>query len=667
MAVSTVYHHQPADADRVTVEKVRFDYVRTLTDLYIENMLRPFAAFLHSVGMTLRAEISYGLPFELTRPGPEVDGIETESLEFGSQIDAYRLLAGPAHLFGKQYSSETGATTRNHMLDHRFYDQIIATQLAAGITKTVLHGWASPAGAEGSTRWPGHEGMWPRFSERFDTRQPGSEFYPLWNAAVGRLQYALRRGRPRIDIGILRTDHFTDNLIGITLVGPDGERIPDEVAYGTMWMRDRENQWWQDLSMQDAGFTYEFFDGSLLLRDDVTFDDGSALVQPDGPGYSALVVYQSELDADVAAHLLAWADRGLRLVLVDGVRELEFLQAGRHRVHERAAVRTPGLDGRDDELTATMAALRERPSVVAVDSPTGVVAALESLGVTGRARFVTDDRAVLTHLREDGDLLVLYAYHFLYESDEATTVRVRLPGRGAAHRLDVWSGALLPHRGTSADGEHTVVEITLAPGEVAVVVLDRSAAPADVPPAAERVVTELTDWSAVVESWDEGEPEVISEDRGLGYVTREVRPATAVTRIDVGPTELRPWAELDGVGHEVSGVAEYRHDGRGPGDRGRCALPARPRLDLGRARVRARRDRADPRLRHLPPGRRRDRRPARGRGRGGGADVELAEQPAARAWLLRPRPGHRGPHAGWWTGCSRPWSASTGCSGRCDC
>ena len=68
-ASTTSYHHQPSEAHRVTVEKVRFDYVRTLTDLYIENMLRPFAAFLHDNGITLRAEISYGLPFELTRPG----------------------------------------------------------------------------------------------------------------------------------------------------------------------------------------------------------------------------------------------------------------------------------------------------------------------------------------------------------------------------------------------------------------------------------------------------------------------------------------------------------------------------------------------------------------------------------------------------------------------
>ncbi|WP_203580856.1 glycosyl hydrolase [Microbacterium hibisci] len=555
MAVSTVYHHEPVDeADRLTVEKVRFDYARTLTDLYIENMLRPFAAFLHGVGMTLRAEISYGLPFELTRPGPEVDGIETESLEFGSQIDAYRLMAGPAHLFGKQYSSETGATTRNHMLDHRFYDQIIATQLAAGITKTVLHGWASPAGAEGVTEWPGHEGMWPMFSERFDTRQPGSEFYPLWTAAIGRLQYALRHGQPRIDVGILRTDHFTDNLIGVSLTAPDGERIPDEVAYGTMWMRDRENHWWQDLGMQDAGITYEFFDGSLLLRDDVSFDGDE--VQPDGPGYRALIVYQSTLDADVAAHLRGWVERGLRLVIVDGARELESLRDGRFRTHERAASATPGLDGRDDELAAIMTELRRMPGV-RVAAPSGVVAALDELGAGGRARFETDDTHVLTHLREGDDLTVVYAYHFLYETAEPTTVRVSLEGIGSAHRLDPWTGELRPHRGTRSDGGRTIVELALAPGEVAIVVLDRTTDAADSASPALTEVARADAWRLVVESWDAGEPEVLTEDRGLGYVSREVRPTTAVTRLDAGEVTLTPWSGIAAVGPEVSGVGEY--------------------------------------------------------------------------------------------------------------
>jgi hypothetical protein len=556
MAVDTVYHNEPLDEHRVTVEKVRFDYVRTLTDLYIENMLRPFATFLHDNQMTLRAEISYGLPFELTRPGPEVDGIETESLEFASQIDAYRLMAGPAHLFGKQYSSETGATTRNHILDHRFYDQIIATQLAAGITKTVLHGWASTAGAEGVTKWPGHEGMWPMFSERFDTRQPACEFYPLWNAALGRYQAVLRQGKPRIDVGILRTDHFTDNMSGIGFLGEDGTRTPDEEAYGRHWMRNRENHWWQDLGMQDAGWTYEFFDGSLLLHDDVSFSDG--VVQPNGPGYQALIVYQSELDPDAAAKVLEWAREGLKVLVVHGARELKLLMKGLHTTHQRAAARTPGLDGRDQELGTTLKELLALPTVVAIDDPTRTVDALRKLGVAGRAEFTSENRSILSHLREDGNLLNLYLYHFLYETQEAVEVEVALAGVGAVHRIDGWTGATHPHSGVRQDGARTILTLTLAPGETALLTLDRSATTAPESPASSReTVADLSEWRVAVESWDAGELQLITEDRGLGYETREVRPTTAVTRIEAGTTTLRPWKDIAEVGPEVSGVGEY--------------------------------------------------------------------------------------------------------------
>src|SRR4051812_44275277 len=141
----------------------------------------------------------------------------------------------------------------------------------------------------------------------------------------------------------------------MALLDDDGRRIPDEDAYGRRWMRNRENHWWQDLGMQDAGWTYEFFDGSLLLHDDVSFADG--LVQPNGPGYQALIIYQSELDPDAAAKVLDWARQGLRVLIVHGARELVLLTQGRYRTHDRAAARTPGLDGRDDELATTMAEL----------------------------------------------------------------------------------------------------------------------------------------------------------------------------------------------------------------------------------------------------------------------------------------------------------------------
>lgn len=288
-ACSGVYLYEPSPDKKSIIEKVRFDLAKTFTDLYIENMLAPLSAFVHHNGMTLRAEISYGCPFELTRPAQYVDGLETESLEFAAQIDAYRLMGGAAHLLGKQYSSETGATSRNFMLPHRFYDQIINTQLAAGITKTVLHGWASMSGAPG-TVWPGHEGMWAMWSERFDTRQPSAQFYPLWTKSLAQRQLLLRRGRPRIDIGILRTDHATDNLIMGGMRDSDGYRVGEEDVYGKWWMRNRQNLWWSDMGLQDAGWTYEFFDGTLLKEDMYALDGSVGF-----PGYQALIVYQDTM------------------------------------------------------------------------------------------------------------------------------------------------------------------------------------------------------------------------------------------------------------------------------------------------------------------------------------------------------------------------------------
>ena len=103
-----------------------------------------------------------------------------------------------------------------------------------------------------------------------------------------------------------------------------------------------------------------------------------------------------------------------------------------------------------------------------------------------------------------------------------------------------------------------VVTLTLAPGETALLTLDRSAGPAaDSAPARHETIAEIDVWSTVVESWDAGELQLITEDRGLGYVTREVRPTTAIERLQADTGPLRPWADITEVGPEVSGIGEY--------------------------------------------------------------------------------------------------------------
>ena len=89
-------------------------------------------------------------------------------------------MLGAAHIFGKVFSSETGATFLNYVMGLDFYTQIIYSQFAVGVSRTVLHGYSSICGSEQDTYWPGHEGMWPIFSERFGCRQPAYQHYNDW-------------------------------------------------------------------------------------------------------------------------------------------------------------------------------------------------------------------------------------------------------------------------------------------------------------------------------------------------------------------------------------------------------------------------------------------------------------------------------------------------------
>ena len=60
-----------------------------------------------------------------------------------------------------------------------------------------------------------------------------------------------------------------------------------------------------------------------------------------------------------------------------------------------------------------------------------------------------------------------------------------------------------------------------------------------------------------VESWDAGDKVEITEDRGLGYVTREIYYDTNKTMLDAGEVKLKPWKDIPAVGPEVSGVGFY--------------------------------------------------------------------------------------------------------------
>ena len=460
-----VYHYGCEEA--LFIEKLHNDLYQTMTDLYMENMLRPMQEWLHSHGMTLRAEISYGLPFEISQPGKYVDGIETESLEFGSQIESYRNLAGPAHVYNRLYSSETGATVMNYMCGLEFYTQIIYTQFAAGIAKTVLHGYSSIAGSEASTYWPGHEGMWPIFSERFGERQPSFCHYKEWTAMIARYQMVLRQGQPQMDLAILRFDYNFNNAIAV------GGRVDEKELYEHGLMRANEGLYWQDSSLQNAGYTWDYFAPQLLEEPFMTCENG--VLQPQGPSYQAVVLYQEALPVESARRLLVLAKAGLPVVFVNGVTE-NVRPGGITKTHRQAASMTPFLDGRDEELAQLVAVIKALPNVREIDAQPQMREALEALGVRPRAAFGESNRNILTHLRRDGEKLYVYAYNMQYTEETPFAFTMNVRTKGTPYRIDCWNGETEKVGCYRVQSDRLCFDLTLAPGEACLYAFDEAQA-----------------------------------------------------------------------------------------------------------------------------------------------------------------------------------------------
>ncbi len=583
--MQAVYNYFYDSGDEEFTKKLHNDVYQTMTDLYMENMLRPMQEWLHTHNMSLRAEISYGLPFEISQPGKYVDGIETESLEFASQIESYRNLAGPAHLYQRIYSSETGATLHNYMLGIDFYTQIIYTQFAAGVTKTVLHGYSSISGAEDSTYWPGHEGMWPIFSERFGPRQPAFCHYKDWTAMLARYQMILRQGKPRMDLGILRLDYYFNNLI-FSLANNSTE----EKFYADDYMRANKGIYWKDMSLQNAGYTWDYFAPQILEENFVEYDEG--VVMPEGPGYKALIIYQDVLPVSTAKKLLSMAEKGLPIIFVNGV--TETIRCGVDATYKKAASMTPFHDGEDENLRSLIEKIKVLPNVRETDSQEEVLDILKEMNIMPYVAYGENNKNILTHMQEDEGKRYVFVYNMKYTDQEAFAFELKLEGKGRLYKVDCWNAKIEERGDYRYENGYTCFDVVLAPGEAALYALDTNAEEvrhaiwtnagaltvenglftakaeksgtyeAKYSDGTKNAVTvtvpeaeNLKKWNLEVEDWNEGDKKEIVEDRGLGIITKEVYYETKKTRIQAGEVELKPWKEIQAVGPEVSGIGYY--------------------------------------------------------------------------------------------------------------
>ena len=532
--------------------KIRKDYWQTLTELYQEKYLDPIRQWLHQHGMRLRAQLSYGKPLETSLPVQYVDVPESESLYMALQLDGYRQQTGAAHLAGRHvFSSETGAVFDvSYTNPVQFYLQMIHNQFAGGINRTVLHGYACKAGPAASTRWPGYEGIGFRVSERWGDRMPMWRDVNEFTYYIGRLQTVLQEGIQKLDIGILRLNYFVPNQ--------------NTGAY-------EQGLYWPDLSLQQSGFTYEFFAPQMLEVPDLDFRNG--VFAPDGPAYKALIVFQPEIPPGAARKLLEFAANGLPVVLIRG-----------------AATRSPYHDQAEDELFKVVESLNALPNVRTAGSRSEVPDMLAELGIAARVKYPFPSD-LLNVVRARDNLTFLYFYN---SASSMFADEIAVEGIGKPYALNPWTGEVTePGKYRHVNGR-TLLNLKLPPAATSVFILDTAVAADSVHATesnAEEVVLndgslsirvtragkyttrlsngnvfdhsihvpatfELDNWNLVVEDWQPGKASIISEERP-GYITEEVVYGTDVQTIQVNLPRLQPWKDIPAIGSKVSGTGTY--------------------------------------------------------------------------------------------------------------
>ncbi len=589
------------DGAETFLEKLRTDYYSVISDLYVENTLKPLQEWLHTLGMKLRAEVSYGANFEISTPAKYVDGIETESFAQTADVDLYRGMLGAANFYGRPFSSETGAVYgHNYYYNMDTWTQLCWLQFAEGVVRTVFHGYSGIEGSESATYWPGHEGMYPRYPERFGGRQPAAGHYPEWTAMLGRCQKMLRQGAPRRDIAILRTDYRFVNY---------GKPKGYDTFECNYMMHDKA-YFWRDLNLQAAGYTYDYFSPLLLLDEERTVCRGGELL-PDGPGYRALVIYQQQLELACAEKLLEIARSGVPVIFVNDTSETITHDAEGGIVHGKAASESHSLSERDEDVRAVVRQIKALDNALEIDGTKAAPEALIRLGVQPRVRFAEENRRVLTCSRWDAEKNMLYtfAYCFKFRAEaggEPSDFELQMEGEGQPYRMDEWSGKVEEIGAYRREGGRTGVRLSLIPGEAALILLDLSAA--DLPhalPCPETILrrdgalylkadrageyeigmcggesdrkavalpeaVSIGTWDITVEDWNEGE-KVVNVEEKFGHTTREVWYTTKKTPLRFENCPLMAWKDLPATDAQlallagdapsmahVSGVGVYR-------------------------------------------------------------------------------------------------------------
>jgi len=441
--------------------RIRDDLYAVRGELWIEKHILPMEEWAHSHNLRLRlqpeGEGDPTVPInDQIQAAAALDRPEHESLFTADEVDNYLPIASANHMDGNPwYSTECcAAFNQNYAQGYRDLTVRMHRSFAGGITRLIYH--VFPYRDEPQAKWPGYHRFGSYgFSNAWGRRNPFWIDAPLFNDYLARNQQVLTQGDAKTDVAIYLQNYLYPPPPSV----PGGFRM------------------WRDTKLQEAGFTRDYVNPTLLSLPNATVRDGHLAV--DGPAYKALVIdgdiqpasdpLKTAMPLEVARKILGYAQSGLPIIIVGA-----------------APDSTPGDRPADDpKLQALIRQLRSLKNVHSVMHESDVPSILVAIGI--RPSLEPDQWSSFLSVRRY-DASTRTDYYYIYNQEAVSPPgepynlfnahqiapaerQVTLEGHGQPYLMDAWSGKVTPVMLYSSDGDHIRMKVRMASDDAAIIAI----------------------------------------------------------------------------------------------------------------------------------------------------------------------------------------------------
>lgn len=514
-------------------EQIQNDYKENLTQMYINNHVKPLEEFCKKNNVTLRYQTSYGKNLEVAQTAMYPDIPESETLYGKDYLDFYRLQSGAVHATDKSiYSLETAAEwtetwndkkengeygTRGNgesnsgnyeqtFQDHLWHDQ---RAFATGVNQVVFHGYPYSGLYNGKaldgTQWPGFTGFESyKWSNSWGERQPNWKYASSYLDYINRVQMTLRQGTPKVDVAVYHHSYYET----IDFWGPD--------------------KIFKTESLEQNGYSYDFLSPSTINLDGMKVKNG--ILDKDGSGYKALIFdNQSDITYETANKLLEFAKNGLTIIFVGDLPTDKAFTT-------------------DKNINDLMDKIMKQKNVISVDSVDNVVDSLKEKNIFADASYDNQTLLANHHKDENSDYYYLYNYggtDNYREVKDAKNVKttLTLKGEGKPYMANPWTGEITLIKDYKKGKNTITVDVDIAANDSNIIILSKGELAKDNTNTKDSISEEIKiqNWNLTVESWTKGKT-VLDTNK---------------ERINVGSLDkLVSWNQIDGL-ENVSGIGEY--------------------------------------------------------------------------------------------------------------